>query len=287
MLQHSLLSAIGLLPVVAWAQTPAVEGTIAAVAGPLAFFVPGGLCMGNAGCGFVDIAMGIVVRFRPILSAAAVLNIVIFGYRMIVGQEDDVITKARAVMTGTVAGLIMLWLIEPFIMAFYGTAGEVPQGAMVQGAAFLTVEVLGVLNWALTIVAALAVVMLIVSALKAVGQSASEEGMANLRKSIFSVVFGLILLVFRFVLSDGFVASTGNPVPILAEALIMVSYIMGFLALAAVIVVIYAGFQYVLSMGKEEQATKSKDLLIRVAIGALVIIVSLALVNFVIIPGVQ
>ncbi|NOS67538.1 MAG: hypothetical protein HOO67_04210 [Candidatus Peribacteraceae bacterium] len=283
---YILLSAASFLfPDIAWGQT-ALE-TIEAVGSPLPFLAPSGACVGNAGCGFVDIAMGIVIRYRPILSAVAILNMVIFGYRMIIGQEDDVLTKARAVMSGTIAGLIMLWLIDPFILAFYGTSGEVPQNAIPQGVAFLTVEVLGIINWALAIVAALAVLILILSAVKAIGQSASEEGMANLRKSVFTVVFGLILLAFRFLLSDGFVATTGNPIPVLAEALTMVSYIMGFLALAALIVVVFAGFQYVLSLGKEEQATKAKDLLIRVAIGAVVIVVSLALVNFVIIPGVQ
>ena len=190
-------------------------------------------------------------------------------------------------MSGTIAGLIMAYLIEPFVLAFYGSAGEVPQGAMAGGAALLSAEVNGVMNWVLVIAGSLAVMMLILSALKSIGQSASDEGIAGMRKTIFGVVFGIILLVFRFVLSNGFVASTGNPAPVLAMILLPVSYVMGLLGMIAVIVVVYAGFQYVLSMGKEEQATKAKDLLIRAAMGTVVILLSLALVNFVIIPGVQ
>jgi hypothetical protein len=62
---------------------------------------------------------------------------------------------------------------------------------------------------------------------------------------------------------------------------------MSFLALAAVMVVVYAGFLCVLSNGNEENFTKAKGLLIRAAIGMIVIFISLALVNFVILPGLQ
>lgn len=282
-----LLPAIGLtIPLTALAQGIAA-GTVDAVGGALPFFMPSGFCTGSQACGFVDIAAGIVVRFRPVLSIAGVLAIVIFGYRMIVSQEDDVITKARGVMSGTIAGLIMVWLIEPFIHAFYGNVGEVPQNAVPQGVTVMTAEILGLLNWAFTIVAALAIVMIILTALKAIAQSAGEEGVANIRKTVFSVVFGLLLLVFRVVLSEGFVMTTTNPAPVLAAVLTGVSYLMSFLGMIALIIVIYAGFLYVLSMGKEEQATQAKSLLIRAAIGAVVVLLSLALVNFVMLPGVQ
>ncbi|MDO8630213.1 MAG: hypothetical protein Q7R41_06940, partial [Phycisphaerales bacterium] len=60
-------------------------------------------------------------------------------------------------------------------------------------------------------------------------------------------------------------------------------FVLTFLALAAVVMCIYAGILYVLSLGKEEQASKAKGLLIRVLIGTVVILLSLALVRFVII----
>ncbi len=285
-----LLPAIAFLaPVVALAQAMGSPyDVVEMVGGGLPFLMPSGfVCGGNTGCGFVEIAAGVIVRYRPLLTAVGLLNIVIFGYRMIIGQEDEVITKARAMMSGTIAGLIMAYLIEPFIFAFYGSAGEVPQGAMVQGAALVSSEVNGVINWVLVIVASLAVLMLILSAIKAIGQGASDEGIGNMRKTIIGVVFGIILLVFRFVLSNGFVVSTGNNAPLLAMLLRPVSYLLGFLGMISVIVVVYAGFMYVLSMGNEEQGTKAKGLLIRVALGALVILLSLALVNFVILPGLQ
>lgn len=276
-----------LFPTRAFADYSLVNAVVDSVGGTLPYLIPGDVCAGSDACGFVQLAQIIVDRFRPMFTVVAILVLVIFGYRMIVGQEEDVIGKSRAVVSGTIAGLIMVWLIDPFIHAFYGFAGEVPQGAMEQGVAVLTVEVSGLINWVLVIVAALAITMLIVTALKSITtESTGEEGIAHLRKTLFSIAFGIVLLALRFVLSQGFVETTTDPSPILAEALAFVSYLMGFLALAAVIVVLYAGFQCVLSMGSEENFTHAKSLLARAAIGAVVIIVSLALVNFVILPGI-
>ncbi len=282
-----LPAALGLmLPALAYADYSLINNAVESAGSPLPFFVTSGVCQSGTGCGFVEMAAGIVDRFRPLVTVIAILVIVIYGYRMIVGQEEDVITKARGVMSGTIAGLIMAYLITPFIYAFYGNTGEVPRGAMVQGAEVVNVEISGVVNWVLTIVAALAVLMIILTTIKAIASSTGEEGIGNMRKTIFSIAFGILLLVFRVILSQGFVTNTKNPVPILASTLRIVSYVMGFLGLAAVVVVIYAGFIYIFSMGSEEQPGKAKGLLIRAALGAIVILTSLALVNFVMLPGV-
>ena len=271
----------------AFAQYGIVDATVNSVGSGLPFLLPTVTCTGSTACGFVEIAEGIILRFRPLLTGVGVLVLVIAGYKMIVGQDDEALTKSRTVMTGAITGLVMVYMIDPFIHAFFGMAGEVPMGGMATGATVLTGELNGVINWALTIIAALAVLMIIVSALKAVSKAGGEEGITSMRNTLFSTAAGLLLLGFRYIISGGFVASTGNPVPLLAESLRVISYLMGFLGLIGVVVTVFAGFQYVLSMGKEEVATKSKGLLIRAAVGTIVILISLALVNFVILPGVQ
>lgn len=295
-----LLSAISLLlPASAYADYSVVDQTVGSVGSwgglPFMMAVPS-ICTGSIACGFVQIAETAVYQFRPALTIAAVLMIVLYGYKMIVGQEDDMITKARGVMSGTIAGLIMMYLIDPFIYAFYGTSGDVPASNIAGGAARLSLELIGLINWTMTIVAALAIIMLILSALKSMGNSTGEEGIGNMRKTIFSVIFGLVLLGLRFVLSYGFAGgtyvSTGmtytdvgswqNPGPMLAMLLAPVSFAMGFLALAGIVVVIYAGLLCVFNMGNEENFGKAKALLTRAAIGTIVVLMSLALVRFVI-----
>ncbi len=241
----------------------------------------------NGACGFIGIATGIIAKFRPLLTIMAILSITIFGLRMIIGQEDDVLEKAKPLMTGLISGLVLSYLIDPFISAFYGTNGEVPRGAMATGTQIVNDQVNGLINWALVIVASLAVLMIVIAALKALLKPTNEEGIANLRKTFFSIGAGILLLVFRATLGGGFVNNTHSPIPILTPALQVISYLMGFLALAAVAVVIYAGIQMIFTLGNEEQGKKARALLGRAAIGFILILVSLVLVNFVVMPGVS
>jgi len=63
----------------------------------------------------------------------------------------------------------------------------------------------------------------------------------------------------------------------------IVNILLSLVALAAAIMIIYAGVKYILSAGNEEQATEAKHIIMYAVIGLLVIALSAALVNFVII----
>lgn len=259
--------------------------TVNAVGSPLPFLLPTGTCTGGNACGFVEIASGVVLRLRPLLTGVAVLVIVIFGYRMIVGQEDDSISKAKTIMSGTLAGLVLVYLIDPFIAAFYGETGEVARGGMAGGAAILTNEVAGLINWVMVIAASLSILMIILTGVKSLAKPTAEDSVTNMRKTILSVLAGLVLLAIHAIVSQGFVDTSAGPsLPFLQPALHIIAFIMSFLGLAALIVIVYAGLLCVLSIGKEEQYTKAKGILARAAIGALIVIVSWGLVTFIITP---
>lgn len=58
-----------------------------------------------------------------------------------------------------------------------------------------------------------------------------------------------------------------------------VNFFLGFLALVAIIVMIYAGFMYVTAAGNDEQAGKAKQAIVYVAIGIIVILLAYVFVN--------
>ncbi|MDB4979000.1 MAG: hypothetical protein JWM56_1186, partial [Candidatus Peribacteria bacterium] len=76
-------------------------------------------------CAFIGLADALVFRVRPILILIAGLLIAIQGYRMVIGQEDEVTGKAKATVTACLAGIVLLFLYRPFIQAFYGNMGSV------------------------------------------------------------------------------------------------------------------------------------------------------------------
>ncbi len=256
--------------------------------------------MGGA-CGFVNIVVHIIVRIRPLVIIGAVFMITLAGFRLVITETEETLGKAKKIIGAALSGVILSYLVEPFIDAFYGglfegtlggvfggEAGDVPRGELIQGASILSNEAMGVLRWFLVIIAALAVLMMIISGLQAIVKSGSEEGVAQLRRTAFSVVAGILLIIFSEAIGRSFglvgVALPEHPtVAPAARAIVQViSFILGFLALIAVVVVVYAGFLMVTNLGNEEQFTKARGILLRVGIGLIVILVSLALVNFVI-----
>ncbi|MDD3066296.1 MAG: hypothetical protein PHO48_00480 [Candidatus Gracilibacteria bacterium] len=72
----------------------------------------------------------------------------------------------------------------------------------------------------------------------------------------------------------------------LREAILnWVNFALGFLALIAMIALIYAGFLYVTSMGEDEQSGKAKKIIIYVTIGIIIILLAYAFVNTLIEDG--
>jgi lysylphosphatidylglycerol synthetase-like protein (DUF2156 family) len=268
---------------------------------PPLFTGPNFCTFGGGACGFVDMAINVTIRLRPLIIIAAVFVITIAGFRLVITETEETLSKAKQIIGATLAGVILSYLVEPFVDAFYGgllggtlggvfggEAGSVPRGEMLLGAMILSTEVSGVIRWFLVITATLAVLMIVIAGLQAVGKSASEEGVSQLRRTVFYVIAGILILVFSQAITQTFgltgVTLPGAPTigPAASAVITVVSFVLGFLALVAVAVIVYAGFLMVANLGNEEQFGRAKSLLIRVAIGLFVIIVSLALVNFVI-----
>ncbi len=251
-------------------------------------FVPTSIAGGTGG--FNGIMVAIAEKVRPLLGVTAMVLIAFAGARMIIGQDDEAREKAKTLLIECVSGLILAYLIPPFINALYGATGEVPQGNIQGGASILNQTMYTVINWSLGLVAVAAVVTIIITGLLALSKATSEEGMAELRRAIFAIAGGIALILLRQVLAltMGLVPNatllpgTAEPSALLASIVYTVDFFLAWVTLAAVAVVIYAGIRMVLSMGNEEQMTKAKELIIRALIGLAIIIVSFALVHFVV-----
>lgn len=218
----------------------------------------------------------LVNQLRPLLFLVGTLVLTIFGFRMIIGQEDESIDKAKTAVLAVVSGIMIAFLIEPMIAGFYGyETGPDPT--------IITTEIEGIINWALGIAGVLAITMIIVTGLKAVASPTSEEGVEKLRSVIISVITGMILLLFRVAISIA-VGGTGQPNPnvIISTLVHIVTFVLGFVALAAVVVLIYAGALMVLNFGRDEEVSKAKGIIQRAIIGIIILLLSIGIVQFVI-----
>ncbi len=243
--------------------------------------------------GIKEITYSIIDQMRPFIAFIAVLMIMISGYRIIVAQEDEIAGKAKTTISACVSGIILLYLYKPFINAFYGVSGAVWTTNPAAGAGIAVTEVQGLINWSMAIVASLAVTIIIASALRAIATSGSEDGTAALRRTVYSVAAGIFILLLRITINrvlgltdprDGI--SAGFPLPnalVAVEAIIrVIEFVLSFLALIAVISVLYSGVLLVLNLGDVQVAIKSRGIIFRAVIGIIVIGISFALVEYVI-----
>jgi hypothetical protein len=167
------------------------------------------------------------------------------------------------------------------------------RGNVDQGAIEISVQVAGIINWVLMLVAAIAVAMIVVSGLRAIFESGSEDGVARVRKTVISVAAGIFILVLRGVINRIFGltppdqgVSTDVPQPnaiaAIQAAITVIQYFLGFLGIIAVAIIIYAGVLMILDMGNEDRYKQAKGIITRAVIGLVVLLVSLALVTFVV-----
>lgn len=257
----------------------------------------GGLCDG-ADC-FLEIAYFVWHWLKRVFTVIATFMIVRYGFTLINSQEEEKLRKAKQMIGASIAAIMLLYLPEKLVPAFYGgyTAGgfldpDTAGKAITTPAAsagIVTSELAGIILWLETIVAVLAVTIIIVSGILAVTSYGKEEGGTQFKHTVGAVIFGVFLIVIKKVILDtfGLVAEVGpeNPTPTIVPALQkiiqVVSSLLGFAGLLCAAVIIYAGILMALNFGNEEQYNNAKGIILRAAIGLLAIIASLAVIQLV------
>lgn len=246
------------VPTVAAAQTPG--GAMGTVSGPLS------AGPGEVGTLIADIASS----FLPIVNVAAILAMTISGFFLAVtGSESQSSTAKRVVIASLAA--IMLINVAPSIYNAYINADP---GSLIS-------EAEGILSWIEVPIGVLAIVMIIFSGVRAILTFGTEEGVTQLRRTVLFVTIGVVLIAAKTVISDSF-ALTGTPGPIIGKAVTIMNAILGLLTIVAVAMIIYAAFLMIANIGNDEQYGRAKSLLIRVAIGLVIIVMSAALINLVV-----
>jgi hypothetical protein len=261
----------------------------AQISGP-ANTVSNGLFGVFGGGGYVGIAEAIRSSVLLVLTPVGIFIIVRAGLRLINSQEDDKLTKARTTIASTCVGLMLAYVSDRLVAAFYTPGGTWNNGSAQTGANILTLEIAGILNFFATLAVVVSVFIIIISGLRAVSAFGKDEGTGVMKQAVAGVATGLFLMIISgsIKLALGLAADvvatepTGStPDPIIQRIVDVVGAALGFLALVALAVVVYAGVMMVLSAGNEDQYKKSKDLIIRSMIGLVVILLAGAAVVFI------
>lgn len=236
---------------------------------------------------FPDLAQFIVLRVWTILVPLAIFLLVRFGFTLITSNDESKVSGAKRVIASTLVGLMLAFISQRIFQGVYVSGGSWNPAS---GASILATEVRGILFWATTLVAPLGVLMLVIAGVKVLGTFGKEDMGPVLRNNIVAIAAGILLILMQPIISatlgvdprvEAAPLGQPSPFPIIMAVGSVLSAILLFLALIAVAIIIYAGFMMIISVGSEEQYSKSKSLIVRALIGLVIIVLSYTLLQFV------
>ena len=286
-----------LLPSIAHAQLGVIDGlvsTIGANAGFTTALASNAVsCPAGAGvgaCGLANMMVYAVIRGRTLISAIALVIMVVAGFRLVISQADEALGTARRTLVGVVVGLFMIYLAEPFIDSLYGGFTLTPAVFNpTAGPLLMNNELMGLLQWGETLVASVAIGLLVYQAVMAFGSFGTEEVIRKTYRAAMYTVLGLILIGFKFAIaavfgytSIGSMPGSPDSMVFLTEFFGVVRFILGFTAFIVVGIIIYAGFTMLANFGNEDAINRGKGILINAIIGLVLIALSFTIVSTVI-----
>lgn len=222
---------------------------------------------------FGSIAVTVAQGFVPLVNALAILVIIVSSVLMILRQDEGEISQLKTVVGAALGAVILVNLAGPIQNIIIGVVDN-PVGSEV----IVESEVQGLLGFLLMPIGVLTVLMIIVSGIRAVVSYGSEQGVAQLRRTVVSVLAGVIVIYMSGGISTALTLDFG-PGAIIVDIMYVVNVIVGFTALIAVAMIIYAGFMMIANTGNDDQYSRAKKLIIRVGIGLVVLMSSAAIIN--------
>jgi hypothetical protein len=208
------------------------------------------------------------------------------GLSLINSQADDKLAKAKRQIGTAIVAIVLGYLSERFVAATYGPPSGTPGSALFNPETSVTIletEAAGVISMVLELVVILSILMIIATGIKVVASFGKEDGPAEIRRSIFGVITGLVLLTsstaiqLSLGLDPSGVEFPSGPVtagPLINRAIALIQIVLGFMALVAVVVIIYMGVRLIVGLGNEEDLTNLKKIIGRVLLGLFVILLS-------------
>lgn len=242
-------------------------------------------CVGSA-CGddIGTIVFAIMSGLRLLVNVVGLLILVITGFILVVAQDENQIAVAKKTTLAALGALMLINLAEPIRNAFISTAN----GGGGAGAGILSIEIMGIINFIEEPMLIIAILMIIISGIRAVITFGTDQGVANIRKTILAISAGIILVLAKVAITNSIgstaedvnalTAGAGNDASGIVNTIVtVVRIVVSFMALAAVTVIVIAGIILVVNKGDQETATRAKNLILRVVLGLSVILISYGL----------
>lgn len=257
---------------------PAIAALLALPAAASAQAIPierviGGLPNALTGANMGEIFQNVMLSFVGLADVVGLFMIVRAGLKLTIGQGEDEMGKAKKTIGAVAGALILLNLVPILQVAFLSYAGG--------GGGIIAGEIEGLVSFLETFAGGAAIIYIVVSGIRAVTSWGGEDGISYLKKTFYGVIAGVVVIAAKFAIRTA-VYEAHEPSGLITIIVRIITNVLALGALVATVVIIYAGLLMIVNFGKDEQYTRAKNLVFRVAIGLVVILASYAIVTLVI-----
>jgi len=236
-------------------------------------------------------------RFKYIVVILAVLFIVIAGIRMITASgNEDIVKKNRTSLIWLMVGLVIMQLSEIFVNILYNQDHYMGFGIFGDYVKNVPEELQNslvnpLLNFMMTLLAVIAVLMILIAALKMMTAMGDENKIKKQQQMIIGAMLGLGVIILAKPVVQwfyGYGDETSQPSVHVEQSVSIVvqiaNFMMGFTFVAAVVMVVVAGIMMIIHFGNDQRVQKAKKIISWVFIGLALILSAYTIVLLFIAP---
>ena len=238
----------------------------------------------------------VMIRFfDKLLVPVAIVLLAWAAVIIVVRRNDEEQFKKRALQLVWMAVGFGLFVGSFTIVdkMFFGMEGDILRGSDSTSFGLLArLEINGIVNFVTSFAVAIGVLFITISAIRLIFAGENEDQTDKIKRHIIWSAVAILLLLMAFTIVQLFFGfnQTGqltglDTVGISTEFVTLANFFLGFVALFAVITLIYAGARMVLNFGDEEAVNKAKEAAKYAVIGLVLAFSAFTLIRFFILPG--
>ncbi|MBT4384183.1 hypothetical protein HOD30_00365 [Candidatus Peregrinibacteria bacterium] len=214
--------------------------------------------------------------FKLIVTPLAVIFIIIMGIKMVTAgsESEEMWTKSKNYIVAAVMGLVIIFMADSLVEVMFGFEGEIFRGGEAGAREFgrrTNTLTQGIYTLVETVIASVAVFVLVTAGLRYVAGSYSDDQIATAKRQITWSLAGLfIIAISEFVVKDVLFQEQGTSLGV-AEAQDLIAQVTNFIAgtvgTLAFAFLLYAGYLYVMAREDEESISKAKKIIFGAVVG--------------------
>lgn len=226
---------------------------------------------------------------KYLLGGIAVLYVIISGVKLITATTtiDEESQKQKENLKYIIYGLILVIIADELVTkVFFGDYGEcLASASNARECAKLGGGLIkGLYSFILSIMASIAIFVIVVSAFRMITSYGNEEDITKQKKRMLISLVGLLIAGVGEFAIKGVVfpeAGTRGIDVIAAQKLVLnfTNFIAAFIGTAAFVILFYGGYLYVISAGNEEKTGKAKKIMLSAVIGIVIALAAFGVIT--------